>query len=280
MLSRDHNGPYVEHPERRKRIPARLECNSLVMDVQVCAVRADEVEDDLVMVVHGAPQNDEMPKENEVAANDIATRENEVPENEEKPAAESSKVDCSHEAIEGDRGVKRAAEQEDGEMLALTQELSEQVPQPGGCRPADEAPMKRSKTLEAEDMELRSPGYTTEESGDVLVEASSSEDGKVQSRMARWMNWKLKHGAVKTEPVELSDGPDMEVEAEENHVFPVRGEGRALHGYISRELALLEKVPGWHALPNGIVVHPSPQATHFLDPSLSFGEEWCGRCVN
>ena len=46
---------------------------------------------------------------------------------------------------------------------------------------------------------------------------------------------------------------------------------------ISRELALLEKVRGWHALPNGIVVHSSPQATHFLDPSLSFGDEWCAR---
>lgn len=64
---------------------------------------------------------------------------------------------------------------------------------------------------------------------------------------------------------------------EEQHVFPVRGEGRALQGYISRELALLEKVPGWHALPNGTVAHSSPQATHFLGPSFSFGTEWCGR---
>lgn len=134
--------------------------------------------------------------------------------------------------------------------------------------------MKKSKTSETEAVEL---GYTTEESGDVLVEASSSEHGRVQARMARWRNWKLKHNEVKSEPLELSDRAGMEIEDKENHVFPVRGEGRMLFGYISRELALLEKVPGWRALPNGIVVHSSPQATHFLDPSLSFGDKWCGR---
>ena len=76
--------------------------------------------------------------------------------------------------------------------------------------------------------------------------------------------------------MELSDSPVADV-IEDSHVFPVRGEATSLYGFISRELALLEKMPGWHALPNGIVVHSSPQATHFLDPSMAFGPEWCGR---
>ena len=41
--------------------------------------------------------------------------------------------------------------------------------------------------------------------------------------MARWTNWKLRYGEVKSEPLELSDSPTMEVEGDENHVFPVRG---------------------------------------------------------
>ncbi|CAK9057018.1 unnamed protein product [Durusdinium trenchii] len=33
--------------------------------------------------------------------------------------------------------------------------------------------------------------------------------------------------------------------------------------------AMLESVPGWHVLPNGIVVHSNPSATHF-DCTASF----------
>ena len=277
VLSRDQDGLYVEHPEKKMKIPARLERNSLVMDVQVCAVRADETEDEPLTVENEVPKNEAALKENEAVSNDRATPAEEVPENEEKSAANASGIEQHPSPGESDRGVKRAASPDVDETLALMEELSEQIPPTAADRPAEETPLKKSKTSEAEAMELRSPGYTTEESGDVVVEASSSEDGRVKARMARWANWKLRHGEVKSEPLELSDSPEMEVDADENHVFPVRGEGRALHGYISRELALLEKVPGWHALPNGIVVHSSPQATHFLDPSLSFGDEWCAR---
>ena len=38
----DQHGLYLEHPEKKMQIPARLERNSLVMDVKVCAVRAEE----------------------------------------------------------------------------------------------------------------------------------------------------------------------------------------------------------------------------------------------
>ncbi|CAK9042426.1 unnamed protein product, partial [Durusdinium trenchii] len=223
VLPRDSQGLYVEHKEKDLKIPARLERNSLVMDVRVCAVRAED---------------------------------NETLEMEEQ---EKEKV----------------SEEEDQQMLALMQELSQQV-EPDATRVrVEEGPTKKLKGEEVEDSQ-RSPGYTTEESGDVFVEASSSEDGNVQARMARWQNWKLRKGMVKDEPLELSDSPVVDV-AEDNRVFPVRGEATSLYGFISRELALLEKMPGWHALPNGIVVHSSPQATHFVDPSLSFGPEWCGR---
>ena len=277
VLSRDQDGLHVERPEKKMKIPARLERNSLVMDVQVCAVRADETEEEPLTVENEVPKNEAVSKSNEVVPNDMATSVEEMTENVERSAAKASGVKHPQSPGENDRGVKRAASPEVDETLVLMEELKEQAPSTRNEQPADEAPMKKSKTSEAEDMELRSPGYTTEESGDVVVEASSSEDGRVKAKMARWANWKLRHGEVKSEPLELTDSPEMEADAGENYVFPVRGEGRALHGYISRELALLEKVPGWHALPNGIVVHSSPQATHFLDPSLSFGDEWCAR---
>ena len=277
VLSRDQDGLYVEHPERKMKIPARLERNSLVMDVRVCAVRADDMDDEPLTVENEAPKNDDVPKENAVASNDMTKPVEEVPENVERLATGSTEGAHHPDPAGGERGVKRAADTEDGGTLALMEELSEQMPPAAEDRPTDEAPTKKSKTAETEAEELRSPGYTTEESGDVVVEASSSDDGKVKARMARWANWKLRHGEVKSEPMELSDSPVVDVEGDENHVFPVRGDGHPRHGYISRELALLEKVPGWHALPNGIVVHSSPQATHFLDPSMSFGDEWCAR---
>ncbi|CAK9026497.1 unnamed protein product [Durusdinium trenchii] len=277
VLSRDQDGLYVEHPERKMKIPARLERNSLVMDVQVCAVRADDMDDEPLTVENEASKNDDVPKENAVTANDMAKPVDEEAENVEKSATGSIEGARHPDQAGGERGVKRAVDAEDGATLALMEELSEQKPHAAEDRAIEEAPTKKSKTAEMEAEELRSPGYTTEESGDVVVEASSSEDGKVKSRMARWANWKLRCGEVKSEPMELSDSPVVDVEVDENHVFPVREEGQSRQGYISRELALLEKVPGWHALPNGIVVHSSPQATHFLDPSMSFGDEWCAR---
>ena len=52
---------------------------------------------------------------------------------------------------------------------------------------------------------------------------------------------------------------------------------RILKGYLSRELAMLESIPGWHVLPNGIVVHFNPTATHLLDATANFGPEWTSR---
>ena len=51
---------------------------------------------------------------------------------------------------------------------------------------------------------------------------------------------------------------------------------RILKGYLSRELAMLESIPGWH-VPNGIVVHFNPTATHLLDATANFGPEWTSR---
>ena len=48
VLSRDRDELLLEHRERSLQIPARLERNSLVMEVQVCAVRSEE-DDDVTM---------------------------------------------------------------------------------------------------------------------------------------------------------------------------------------------------------------------------------------
>ena len=99
VLSRDQDGLYVEHPEKKMKIPARLERNSLVMDVQVCAVRADKTEDEPLTVENEVPKNEAALKENEAAPNDMATPNDmvtpaeEVPENEEKSAADASGVE-------------------------------------------------------------------------------------------------------------------------------------------------------------------------------------------
>ena len=45
VLSRDQDERQLEHHERGLQIPARLERNSLVMEVQVCAIRSEEDED-------------------------------------------------------------------------------------------------------------------------------------------------------------------------------------------------------------------------------------------
>ena len=56
----------------------------------------------------------------------------------------------------------------------------------------------------------RSPGYATEESGDIEVRGSSSEDGRVKEKLARWEKWHFKLKEVKKEPVELSS-PEEQV---------------------------------------------------------------------
>ena len=83
---------------------------------------------------------------------------------------------------------------------------------------------------------------------------------------------------MKEEPLELSDSPVAELAIpEEQRIFPVQAKKEMLWGYISRELAPLERIPGWHVLPNGVVVHSNPQARFFHDPSDSFGPEWSCR---
>ena len=255
VLSRDQDGLYVEHPERKMKIPARLERNSLVMDVQVCAVRADDMDDEPLTVENEASKNDDVPKENAVTANDMAKPVDEEAENVEKSATGSIEGAHHPDQAGGERGVKRAVDAEDGAPLALMEELSEQKPHAAEDRAIEEAPTKKSKTAETEAEELRSPGYTTEESGDVVVEASSSDDGKVKARMARWANWKLRHGEVKSEPMELSDSPVVDVEGDENHVFPVRGDGQsAAWIHIQRasaagESARVARTTQWHRGP-------------------------------
>ena len=228
-LSKDDHGLFLEHPEKTVKIPARLERNSLVMDVKICAVRAegDEPEELQVNAVSGG-------REEAVESGGDAR----PPEHPSTPAGESAAAAC---------------EKGDNEDDDVTMELMHQL----------------SNEDDPGQDESRSPGYTTEESGDIMVKGSSSEDGKVKEKLARWERWNFKFKEVKKEPVELA--------SPEEQVRPVRGAPRQLHGYISRELGLLERLPGWHALPNGIVVHSKPMASHFHDPSSSFGDEWCGR---
>ena len=229
-LSKDDHGLFLEHPEKTVKIPARLEQNSLVMDVKICAVRAegDEPEELQVNAVSGGRE--------EAVESGGDTRPPEHPST--AATSENAAATC---------------EKGDTEDDDVTMELMHQLSNEGD--PGQD--------------ESRSPGYTTEESGDIMVKGSSSEDGKVKEKLARWERWNFKFKEVKKEPVELS--------SPEEQVRPVRGAPRQLHGYISRELGLLERLPGWHALPNGIVVHSKPMASHFHDPSSSFGDEWCGR---
>ena len=45
-----------------------------------------------------------------------------------------------------------------------------------------------------------------------------------------------------------------------------------------QRMALLERIPGWHVLPNGVVVvYSNPHARFFHDASDSFGPEWSCR---
>ena len=51
----------------------------------------------------------------------------------------------------------------------------------------------------------------------------------------------------------------------------------ALRGFLSRELGELERSPGWHVLPNGVVVYSDSVALNFLDPRNNFDVEWPSR---
>lgn len=50
-------------------------------------------------------------------------------------------------------------------------------------RPGEESPTKKGKTDGDEEEAERSPGYATEESGEVMVKSSGSPGGRVQARL-------------------------------------------------------------------------------------------------
>ena len=52
---------------------------------------------------------------------------------------------------------------------------------------------------------------------------------------------------------------------------------RALEGYLSKELKMIEKTPGWHRLPNGVAVYSDSVARHFLDPRGMLSDHWKSR---
>ncbi|CAK9052235.1 unnamed protein product [Durusdinium trenchii] len=203
--------------------------NSLVMEVQVCAIRSEE-DEDVVM----EEKDIEMPPE---VAGSGEERKNET--REEK--VESPEVEHAEKMSKGDV----------------------------------------------------TPGYTSEDTVQQVHDDESS-DGRVQNRLARW-NKKLQ--PVKKEPIELSP-EDSQGVGEMRQGLIVEGQPKfvnrpwipfsanviaparacpELRGFISRELAMLESVPGWHILPNGIMVHSNPNAMHFHDPRSAFGDEWTSR---
>ncbi|CAK9088523.1 unnamed protein product [Durusdinium trenchii] len=166
-LSKDDHGLFLEHPEKTVKIPARLERNSLVMDVKICAVRAEGDEPDELQVnaVSGGRED--------AVESGGDTR---PPENPSTTAAEEiAAAACEKGDIE-----------DDDVTLELMHHLS------------NEGDPGRDESHE------RSPGYTTEESGDIMVKGSSSDDGKVKEKLARWERWNFKFKEVKKEPVELS----------------------------------------------------------------------------
>ena len=255
---------FVEHAAKGVQIPTRLEDNSFVMDIRVCAIRAEEEE-----VAEAAPEFEseaapdfEMTENSQVEAqcNAVETATTVPTTDAADPSVVVNNATLTASSDDVVVGALSRADMEDEETLKLMEEL------------AKESPMKKKQRIEEPE---RSPGYTTEGSGETDVKGSSSEDGHVQGRMQRWAQWKSILTPVKQEPIELSDSPVDGVEK----VFPVQAHEnrKALRGYISRELSLLEKVPGWHALPNGIVVHSNPTAARFLDPCDCFGKEWRSR---
>ena len=72
--------------------------------------------------------------------------------------------------------------------------------------------------------------------------------------------------------MDLSDSPAVEPAVDEpERIFPAQAKKEMFWGYISRELALLERIPGWHVLPNGVIVYSNPHARFLHDASDSFG---------
>ena len=68
--------------------------------------------------------------------------------------------------------MKRAVEQEDNETLAL---MEEQEPKAGTTQPVEETPMKKSKTVETEAVELRSPGSPRRSQRSIALSSGESE---------------------------------------------------------------------------------------------------------
>ena len=89
-------------------------------------------------------------------------------------------------------------------------------------------------------------------------------------------------GAVEAEAEEVkddvemvsADGSDGDAKSTEQTVIE---KVMLLRGFLSRELQLLTRAPGWHVLPNGVMVYSDPTASHFLDASNQFGTEWPAR---
>ena len=103
---------------------------------------------------------------------------------------------------------------------------------------------------------------------EIEVKGSSSDDGAVRERLGRWENWRLRNKEVKEEPMDLSDSPVVEPAIpEEQRIFPVLAKKEMLWGHISRELALLERIPGWMFFP----MEWWCIQTHKLDTSIQNG---------
>ena len=184
VVMQDNEGLYLENRQRDVQIPARLERNSLVMDVRICAVK--------IANDHGEVQEEDEEKRGGSKAEDQVAKE------------ERSRSESSHVSVKGQIA-------EDTKFNGVELKLTE-----------------------------------------VKIEGTKMKE-EAQCNVI-----------------------DLEEDDEVDEVFETL-RVMALKGYLSRELALLEGLPGWHVLPNGVVVYSDPQATHLLDASGSFGREWCSR---
>ena len=126
-----------------------------MMDVKVCAVRAEG--DDL------ADDEDEQ-KKRELSE----TEENKKQQGEVNAMMKEDAHSACRQQVENKTAEEKLDEQELVDMLMEMFEENEKI--------VTESPMKKKQKIEKEE---RSPGYTTEESGDVEVEVkgSSSDDG-------------------------------------------------------------------------------------------------------
>ena len=227
-----------------------------MMDVKVCAVRAEGEE----------PVDDE---DEQKRRESIEMEENKKQEREVNAMMKEDAHSACPQQEENENAEEKSADREFVDMMLELSEENEKI--------VTESPVKKKQKIEKDE---RSPGYTTEESGDVEVEVkgSSSDDGAVRERLGRWENWRLRNKEIKEEPMDLSDSPVMEMAIHgQQRIFLAQAKKEMLWGYISRELALLERIPGWRVLPNGVVVYSNPHARFFHDASDSFGPEWSCR---